>query len=264
MLEPPLLRLPLHIIAMVLSQLDNMQSLADAIFAHPALYASFAEDRDRVVASIMAGHIPERIRRYAMYTHATSSGSLDRSDMEQVRHFLQSHSIGNSEWIRDPFELPGPLNLHLASSLSRMHTIIQYFNRNFLSETLPSARRYLGLDRPGLSCTADEEFRIHRAMYRFQMYCNLFSYKGNSTRTGLYRLKPLLNIIIFGDLAPWVNKQLGCIHDYFERVLSRGECSNNYSLHPASPVLIQTCRPHQPLTKLQPTTLHGAPNPSTG
>ena len=115
----------MHVLAMVLSHLDSMQSLANAIFAHPALYASFAEDRDRIVASIMAGQIPERIRRYALYTHATSSASLDRSDMEQTQHFLHSRSIRRSEWIRDPFELPGPLDLRLASTLSRTHGIVE-------------------------------------------------------------------------------------------------------------------------------------------
>lgn len=223
MTDPPLLQLPMHVLAMVLLHLDSMQSLANAVFAHPALYASFAEDRDRIVASIMAGQIPERIRRYALYTHATSSASLDRSDMEQIQHFLHSRSIRRSEWIRDPFELPGPLDLRLASTLSRTHGIVQHFTRDLVSETLPLARRYLNLDRPGPACSADEEFRINRAMYRFQIYCNLFSHEGNSTRAGIYRLQPLLNVIIFGNFAPWVNEQLGCIHDYFERVLSRGE-----------------------------------------
>ncbi|KAK3903715.1 hypothetical protein C8A05DRAFT_32529 [Staphylotrichum tortipilum] len=221
MSDPPLLRLPLHIIAVVLSNLDSMQSLANAIFAHSSLYLSFAEDRDRIVASIMAGQIPELIRQYAMYAHATSSASLDRSDMEQIQNFLLSRSIRKFEWIRDPFVLPGPLDRRLASTLSRTHGIIQHFTRDLLSETPPLARRYLNLDRPGPGCTADEEFRIHRAMYRFQIYCNLFNHEGNSTRAGIYRMQLLLNVLIFGNFAPWVNEQLGCIHDYFERVLAR-------------------------------------------
>jgi hypothetical protein len=108
MADPPLLQLPLHILAVVLADLDSMQSLAAAIFAHPALYASFAEDRDRIVASIMASQIPERIRRYALYTHATGSATLDRSDMQQIQDFLSSRSIRNSEWTRDPFARPRP------------------------------------------------------------------------------------------------------------------------------------------------------------
>jgi hypothetical protein len=222
MTEQAIHRLPLHLISLVLSQLDNMQSLASAIFSHSSLYAAFAEDRTRIVSTIMTNQIPADTMRYALCTHAAAtSTSLNRRDMNQIGQFLFDHFGNDLDMPEDPFALPGPLDLHLANALSRTHAMVQHFTRDLLRDTLPLVQEHLGLQRRNeTTASPEEEFRIHRAMYRFQLYCNLFRQTYDSEQAR--QLRVVLHTRFFRYFSPWVNEQLACIHDYFERVLSRG------------------------------------------
>jgi hypothetical protein len=221
MSRQPLLRMPLHLLSIVLSHLDNMQSLASAIFSHSSLYSAFIEDRGRIVRDIMAGQIPDDMIRYALCTHAATLDDLDRGDERQMDKFLSDNFLTDLQAPKEPFALPGPVDLHLASALSRTHSMIQYFTSDLLRDTLPLVHRHLGLRRPGYTvASADEELRVHRAMYRFQLYCNLFRQSFNEPQKSYFA--SILHARFFHSFSPWVNEQLACINDYFERVLCRG------------------------------------------
>ncbi len=113
-------------------------------------------------------------------------------------------------------------------NLDSMHAMVEWFTRDFARDTLPLVGKELGLERPGeMVLSADETFRIHRAMYRFQMYCNLF-YKSPPATAQEWWFGLGLRKYFFGRYSPWVNEQLACIHDYFERVLSRGLVPQTY------------------------------------
>ena len=82
--------MPLHLLANVLSHLDNMQSLASAISSHCSLYCAFIEDRRGIVVSIMTGQISKDIMEYAVCTHSAAHvlAALERHDQDRVRRFL--------------------------------------------------------------------------------------------------------------------------------------------------------------------------------
>lgn len=244
MSTPPLLQMPLHLLTLVLAQLDSIQSLSAAIRSHSSLLAAFNEHRDRVVRAILSNQIPPSLMRYAVPTYFASAPDFDRYDFEKMSSLLSDHYYHDAfapptSWHRgsdlpllydeyrepvwyDIFAKPGPVDLSFASALSRTHSIIEYFTRDFLRDTLPLVRRHLGLPRRDhTSASADEIYRIHRAMYRFQLYCNLF--RSPYTRGQRHReFSAILSVRFFGSFSPWVNEQLACIHDYFELVLSRG------------------------------------------
>jgi hypothetical protein len=219
--------MPLHILSIVLSQLDSMPSLASAILSHSSLYASFYDAQDRIIRTILRNQIPQSLLGYAFLTNRASSPDLDRCDFEDIgnrvlrgfsfdfrfrrrRHRIREHILTRES----------PLDVRLVSTLSKTHAIIEHFTRDLARDTLPFARKELGLGgKQGV--TKDEIFRIQRAMYCFQVYCNLFRhpYDGPQRR----QLGTLLSVHFFGEsFAPWVREQLACIHDYFERLLSRG------------------------------------------
>lgn len=242
MADPALLRMPLHLLSIVLSQLDNIQSLASAIHSHSSLYAAYNEDRDTIVRTIIGNQIPDVIMEfYAFPTYLSSFPDLDRSDIDRLSDILTCSHDFPYIW-RNCSRAEGrlPINRHLASTISRTHTIIEHFTRDLLEDSLPLVRKHLGLRRRDCSTASDDEvFRIQRAMYRFQLYCNLFQYP--YTRKQIFhRLGPILHVYFFNPFSPWVNEQLACIHDYFERVLSRSTSSKVFILYPLiSPVL--TC-----------------------
>lgn len=220
------LQMPLHLLSLVLSQLDSMPSLASAIFSHSSFYAALDEDRDRIIRTIVRNQIPREIRCYALPAYLAASGGLGHG-REEINDFLSHHIVYvfESPWVNSsedlgPLDQPGPVNVDVASTLSRTHAMIEHFARDFIHDTLPLANDEIGLGRDDKTVvSSDETFRIHRAMYRYLLYCNLFR-----SHTALGRgLESPITLYFFQKFAPWVNEQLACVHDYFERVLSRGK-----------------------------------------
>ncbi|KAK4038996.1 hypothetical protein C8A01DRAFT_16975 [Parachaetomium inaequale] len=222
MSEPPLLRMPLHLLSIVLSQLDNTTSLASAIFSHSSLFAAFSEDRDRIIRTIFRNQIPPALLGYAFLTSRASSPDLDRCDFDNIGNCFSDFYFDFNFGCRVREHIltsESPLDVRLVNTLSRTHAIIEHFTRDLVQDTLPLARTELGL-RGKHGATDLEVFRIQRAMYCFQVYCNLFRHPYD--RPQRRRLGTVLAVYFFGEnYSPWVHEQLACIHDYFERVLSR-------------------------------------------
>jgi hypothetical protein len=88
MWDKAVLRMPLHLLSMILAHLDSVPSLASAIFAHSSFYAAFNEDRDRIVRQIITKQLPPDIMYYARRTHAAGRWDLDRDRLTRIRDFL--------------------------------------------------------------------------------------------------------------------------------------------------------------------------------
>ena len=68
--------------------------------------------------------------------------------------------------------------------------------------------------------TRQEICRIERALYRFEIYCNIFRESPKAQYSSVYGEQKRL---FFSNFAPWENEQLGCIHDFLARVVSPGQ-----------------------------------------
>lgn len=232
MSDPPLLRMPQHLLALILSQLDSTHSLASAILTHSYIHATFQDDRHRILRAVRVDQMPARTRPYANLALAASR--LQPRDIRHIRLFWMGCALGFE------FDCDGRPGRNMSrrltwdsmdlravgENLDSMHAMVEWFTREFARDTLPLVGSELGLKRPqGTALSADETFRIHRAMYRFQMYCCLFQapITGKESRFGR-----ILRGQFFGRYSPWVNEQLACVHDYFERVLSRGMFPRRY------------------------------------
>ncbi|KAH6853177.1 hypothetical protein B0I37DRAFT_1701 [Chaetomium sp. MPI-CAGE-AT-0009] len=223
------LQMPLHLLSLVLSQLDSTPSLGSAIFSHSSFYAAFDEDRDRIIRTILCSQISPETRAYAFPAYLAASATLDRGDPRQLSVFLNQHVARVFDWggvsadkrgVEDLLGKSGPINVCRANALSRTHTMVDYFTRDLIRDTQALANKELGLGRKDtMTASSDEVFRIHRAMYRYLLYCNLF--RQSYDRRKMAEAGSLLIFYFFRQFAPWVNEQLACVHDYFERVLSR-------------------------------------------
>lgn len=222
--QPSFPQMPLHLISLVLSELDSIQSLGSAILSHSSMYAAFNENPKTIMFRILLNQIPPNLMTYAAITHEASkdenrtnrrlkrlfSTSLDRSD---------SHTPEFQEWYlwwRLNHQNSGPA---FASSLSKTHLLVKHFTRRFLSDTLPLADRDLfGECQHNTKPPSRREiYRIRRAFYRFQLYCNIINNNPEPLEGPIHRAH-----LFFKYFSPWVNEQLACIHDYLEGILSKG------------------------------------------
>ncbi len=233
MATPPFLRMQLHLFTMVLSNLDNIQSLGSSILSHFSLYSAFEENPNTVIYDILRNQMSLEEMIYAMATYEASS--VEPRNTARAEDLLQRwfNFMGpEARWFYRLY--PGKLKPSVAGAISRKHTTIQYFGHDFVKETLPLISEELGLERPDyIHVTANEVLRIHRALYRFQINCHLFFHDDKDFRPDRERRRDLCDTMhgdFFGPFSPWLNEQLVCIHDYLERVLSRGKILPSASL----------------------------------
>ncbi|ROW13753.1 hypothetical protein VPNG_03497 [Cytospora leucostoma] len=219
------LQMPLHLITLVLVELDCIQSLGSAILSHSSVYAAFKEYPKTVIYRILLKQIPRELRSYAIIAHNTSWGG-HRSPHElrrYIRHALRC-TRGLSTDEADLCLWRSLERLHfspaVASSLSKTHMLVEHFTQRYLADTLPIAARDLfrGWEKSPTNArrpSDDEVYRVRRALYRFQIYCNLVCIE--------HKDKQYRNLVrpFFIRWSPWVNEQLACIHDYLEGVLSQ-------------------------------------------
>lgn len=233
MSRQPFLEMPVHLLSMVLSDLDGMQTLGSAILSHPSFYAAYKERSTNIITRIVQNQIPLDLMPYAISVYEATRVDYRNPDdvMNLLLRFFSDVALPPSLML-----LPRHLEPAAAHLISKTHSAVEQFSSDFVDDILPLAQDQLGLGRPNYDqASADEIFRIRRAFYRFQLYCNLtFRDQSDLRRSKRQRanLHSYLQIYFFGYFSPWVNEQLACIHDYLERVLSIGTL-----LHPApSPV----------------------------
>lgn len=237
-MEHPFLRMPLHLLTLILSELDDMHSLGSAIRSHRLLYAAYQDDINTVLKSILRNQIPAGLMRYAVvaydarYVIRDDKNALDELLVRTLARRDRRGITLQERFLKSRIE-NNPKAPALAAALSSTHSVVQHFSRRFLADTLPLAPQVFGSARSGSAeASADEIFRACRALYRFQIYCNVgfrdFDRTGDPDGDPSQRWSDVLRecqkYTHFRAFSPWVNEQLACMHDYLERELSRGWC----------------------------------------
>lgn len=247
-------KLPLHLLSMIMVELDCMQSLGSAILSHSLMYAAFCDDTKHIVQSILRNQIPPELMHYA--AAAFESKFIDNRNGPRVGSFLGTAFEGwfrvqNGapfqrwclKWMfkknfvrgygvrtifgrnRDITEYAALDGKTIASLFSKTYTIVDYFCTSFVNERLPLSQGVITGQTSGNRHPSNREiFRIKRALYLFQIYCNIVFQRESDfhpdRQTKRIR-KGYLDIHFFSSFSPWVKEQLACIHDYLEEVLSK-------------------------------------------
>lgn len=231
MSEPIFMRLPLHLVGMILMQLDDMQTLGSAILSHSLLYASYQDfGVHKVTLSVLENQIPRDVMPYAIM--AFRAQNVDHTNEEACRRVLRSRRCRRQglrplEWfLKHGLDAEKDAVPTFAVALRKTHLVVQHFCDRFIQRTLPLAQEFLGKDltcsHPSLITASDKEiYRVQKALYRFQVFCDL----RNRYRSDPYSENVRDNYtsplqVILRDCSPWVNEQLACIYDFLENVLS--------------------------------------------
>lgn len=250
----PILELPLHLLTMVLAQLDSMESLGSAILSHSLFYSSFRDDSKHIVQCILKNQIPPELVNYAeaafkikfvkneygsdfQFLLQPIYEAFDRKhdgvpfregclDWIFEQHFFGTTVPNTSRRHQDSRSYSSMSAISIADAISRTHDHVDYFCERFVRERLPLMEKLVGrqLRTEDRSPSHMELFRIRRALYRYQIYCNLFFRDEVDFHPGKWVRQSRnahLDYYILSPFPPWVNEQLSCVHDYLEEVLSR-------------------------------------------
>lgn len=229
--------LPLHLVADILRLLDNIQLLPPVVLSHRIFYSALL-DTPSLPLDILRSQIPENLLPFAVaaYTSQKSVRDLNGLDAEAFLTKCYDSPLQSIDG--------GLLHLSLGQAIQvgRIDDALSELREEF---TLCSLRRLYGVnsdesisDDQGLS--PGEEYRISRALYRFQIYRNLFLDKEvldkeqdlfpsgygdddyqdeeeEDTKPDKKQKK-----LFFDRHSPWVNEQLACVYDYLETRLTGG------------------------------------------
>ncbi|KAL2682955.1 hypothetical protein Neosp_007416 [[Neocosmospora] mangrovei] len=227
--------LPLHLVADILRLLDNIQLLPPVVLSHRIFYSALL-DTPSLPLDILRSQIPENLLPLAVaaYTSQKSVRDLNGLDAEAFLTKCYDSPLQSIDG--------GLLHLSLGQAIQvgRIDDALSELREEF---TLCSLRRLYGVnsdesisDDQGLS--PGEEYRISRALYRFQIYRNLFLDKEvldkeqdlfpsgygdddyqddeeEDTKPDKKQKK-----LFFDRHSPWVNEQLACVYDYLETRLT--------------------------------------------
>ncbi|KAI1377752.1 hypothetical protein F4677DRAFT_415410 [Hypoxylon crocopeplum] len=194
---------PLELIQRMLAHLD-LASLRNAALSCRTFLVAFNSAEVLITSEILLRQIDLDVLPEAILVHKSSllgKPSVDKG-IKFANTYLKSRTPAPSQW-----------RLVDALPLERFHHFVNYFANTLANEALEKQPRLLALgEQPKPSC--EEIHRFERALYRFQLYCNVV---GDVFPEDLDKLRDMF----FVHFAAWENEQLACIHEYLMRVVAK-------------------------------------------
>ncbi|KAI0100082.1 hypothetical protein GGR51DRAFT_378710 [Nemania sp. FL0031] len=192
-------QIPVELIQKIFIYLD-LKSLPNAALACRVFLNAFIGAEEVITTKVLLRQIdydvlPEAILVYKSWSLGTPSFPKGIEFAKNLQH-----------------RQPAPTQWRLANALplAYFHGMVSYFASQAASEALEEEPR---LSRKSASPTREEICRFERAIYRFQLYCNVVG--------PLRRLEETkLQDVFFKHFAAWENEQLACIHEFFVRVVA--------------------------------------------
>lgn len=196
----------------VMQRADEISALSTLIHSIPSFFNVFTKAKTTILRSVLRRAIQPLVTQDALTV--LDSSKLTVSGTEEVRRFLESYKYRLK--IKDPLTLTeslSPLSTHM--DLSRKHKLVEWFTHDLCTTILSSPPFTRQGETKSLPVSTEETVRIHRALYRFELYCDLFR-PTIPSRLGPDEAREQLL-----DLWPaWEVEELSCIHTYLSRRLS--------------------------------------------
>ncbi|KAK8003237.1 FAD-linked oxidoreductase ZEB1 [Apiospora arundinis] len=230
----PVEGLSVELVRLVLSALPDVASLQATVLSCPLFYKVFLGAKVVIIAQVLfhqmdpsilhdaiAAYESSRLRLNGIYNEESSS-----KDKDGLRSFIDQN-------IRLRPDMPPFWSLQQVLRVTRLHGLVCEIATKFVNDVAAGSP----LNQTGfISVTHQERCRIERALYRFEIYCNLFRTllgmpRGSIVERAVLRQDPEELKIFFTSFPPWEAEQLACIPDFlFKAVLPDQSLSHNHDV----------------------------------
>lgn len=203
----PIERLPVELKLQLLPFLTDVQSLRSTILTCPSLYNAFMQYESLITTRVLRRQMPHEVLPEAIA--AWKSSRVQPANREIVHDFVEEH-------FRVRRSRPKPLSLFEAIGVVKLHSCVEHFTDDFATLMFEESSRFSQIGSPpAWPLSRHEVMRIQRALYRFEVYGNLF-------RDGeLFKWQEQRDLF-FSKFSYWENEQLGCVRDYLYRIACPG------------------------------------------
>lgn len=196
----------------LLSALPDIHSLRALTLSCSSFYHAFKNAESLITPQVVRNQfdsdvLPDVLPEAVIALKASRLPTLMRPNLlDFSQDFLRSRTAPTETW-----------TLSTALPLSKLQLSVEYFATAFIAEMFnrSSALGCFDTAPPSWPVSRDERNRIHRAFYRFEIYCNLFR------QSKLFRNAEQKQTF-FSRFSYWENEQLACIHDYLFRAVCPG------------------------------------------
>ena len=216
----PFENFPAEIRRYLLSMLEY-EGLKALVHASPVYHQQYLLDRQRLLceclASILGGDTTDA---YAVYRSGLVEFSTSRTE-EEIAQFLEAYQGRRSTSSRRSFLKT--LTLDETISMVTFHcTIIKPLIQHYTCWALENLAKETEEVQYNRSLSRTEETRLTRALYRFQLYCNLFGVSkywfGRQQMFGFEDVD-ILRIFI-GNYEPWEVEEIACIYTFAKKMFN--------------------------------------------
>ncbi|TDZ35610.1 hypothetical protein C8035_v009750 [Colletotrichum spinosum] len=206
-----LLNLPADIITNILLHADTPKQLLHAIQSHRVFYNVWRND-PFMLRKVVENRIGHDLLPYAAALLESKSlrPGIEHDAVRSLLARLDANvRSGGGCNIRDYRQSD-------YADMLRTHFTVEILREEVAAEALVAFVREFRLGHPQRA-SKQENFRIRRALYRFQLMCDLF-YVPVKSGTPLYKRE--IARLFFYRYSPWVNEQMLCVYSYLERKVS--------------------------------------------
>ena len=200
----PIEWLSIELRQLIMSAITDVQSLKSAALSCPSLYYAFSNAETIITTHVLFNQVGCDVPLEAVA--ALESSRLRPPTKQGIQDFV-------AKYLRQRCPLPRSWTLRDALPVGKLHLSLRDFATKFANACLtkePLRSATLTTPTPG------ERDRINRALYRFEIFCNLFR------KPDVVNFEDQRNLF-FSNFSPWENEQLACIHDFLVRQISPGK-----------------------------------------
>lgn len=206
-LDPRLEGLPVELQSEILQRLPDLLSLDAIVHASPSYHKAYVARRKSILAKVVTRDVglDTLFEAHAIATALTTN----RKDGLEIRGFLENFRTTRRKSAAVSFErFPLP---HIAI-LSQVQYAVRFAMKDFCQATLSrhplSSAKEEGI-RP---LSTYETRRISRALYRFELFCTIFSQPGFKVKQQLDCMDMCHHFL--NQFPPWEVEEIACIRDY--------------------------------------------------
>lgn len=225
--------LPFDLKIAVLQFLPGILALKSLVIASKEYFAVYRDERQLILSSILRSELPPAILFEAISVQ-DARGLPPGKDKEAITSFLNQYKIKRST--RPDINT---VTLESLISISRTHYLIEAVANDYATSIVVTNPRTGKTEGSPLPISHNEERRLHRALYRVELFCSLFE---NFNRYG-EQVQALPSSFFFDSemariflalFSPWQVEEITCIRNwvvhYYARVLIRRK-REVYELH---------------------------------
>ncbi|KAJ2991310.1 hypothetical protein NUW58_g2558 [Xylaria curta] len=215
--------LPSELRNQILVSMPDLETLGSIIRASPTMYAQYLHNRHKILSAFLSRELDGfYVDAYAnLKSHVGELGF--KRENGTITKFLEDYQkcLTTSDLSLDTESLPPSEVLRMATyHMSIARPLLRRYGswalQNLRKEVLPStAAKNTGCGVRDVKLSRSEEIRIFRALYRHEIYHNLFGHNLGERHGSFPHYK--VNDIFFGVFEPWEREAIGCVDAFIRQ-----------------------------------------------